>query len=138
MHSPATVPASHPIVAHVRVGERRALRIAGRLIWRDSNGTARQVSVMTRDASEHDLYVECLFPATIPLYRLVHFTVDKDARTVTDLPRPLRQGKVLGAIYRVGPSGADTGTPGGYALRLLVAPPASAAGPDVDARAAAR
>lgn len=107
------------------------MRVAGRLIWRDSTGIVRQVSVVTRDGSEHDLYLECLFPATIPLYRLAHFALDKDARTIPDLPRALRPGKVLGVISRVGQSGPDTGTPVGYALRLLVAPPVAAASPAV-------
>ncbi len=34
----------------------------------------------------------------------------------------LRQGKVLSAVYRVGPYKSSTGTPQGYALRLLVEP----------------
>jgi hypothetical protein len=34
--------------------------------------------------------------------------------------RALREGKVLSAIYRVGPYKTSTGTPSGYALRLLV------------------
>ena len=42
-----------------RTGARRALRIPGRMTWRDSSGTLRFVSVMTRDISDHDVYVEC-------------------------------------------------------------------------------
>jgi hypothetical protein len=34
----------------------------------------------------------------------------------------LQQGKVLSAVYRVGPYKSATGTPHGYALRLLVEP----------------
>jgi hypothetical protein len=34
----------------------------------------------------------------------------------------LQQGKVLSAVYRVGPYKSATGTPHGYALRLLVDP----------------
>jgi len=38
----------------------------------------------------------------------------------------LREGRVLSAIYRVGPSEPETGSPSGYALRLLVDPRALA------------
>jgi hypothetical protein len=34
----------------------------------------------------------------------------------------LQHGKVLSAIYRVGPYRSATGTPQGYALRLLIEP----------------
>jgi hypothetical protein len=34
----------------------------------------------------------------------------------------LQQGKVLSAVYRVGPYRTSSGTPQGYALRLLVEP----------------
>ena len=34
----------------------------------------------------------------------------------------LQEGKVLSAVYRVGPHKTSTGTPMGYALRLLVEP----------------
>jgi len=64
--------------------------------------------------------VECQVPASIPLYRLVHFQVERPAREGQELPVALREGKVLSAIYRVGPYKTSTGTPSGYALRLLV------------------
>jgi len=38
------------------------------------------------------------------------------------LPASLKGGKVLSAVYRVGAYRASTGTPHGYALRLLVEP----------------
>jgi hypothetical protein len=41
----------------------------------------------------------------------------------------LRQGKVLSAVYRVGPYKAATGTPHGYALRLLIEPGRAAGAP---------
>ncbi len=75
---------------------------------------------MTRDVSDVDVFVECQVPASIPLYRLVHFQVERPARDGQDLPAALREGKVLSAIYRVGPYKTSTGTPSGYALRLLV------------------
>ena len=41
-----------------------------------------------------------------------------------DIPAVLQEGKVLSAVYRVGPHKTSTGTPMGYALRLLVEPKA--------------
>jgi hypothetical protein len=105
-----------------RRGTRRTLRVEGRLTWRDAAGTLRFVSVVTRDVSEVDAFVECQVPASIPRYRLVHFQVERAARSAGELPATLRQGKVLSAIYRVGPYQSKTGTPQGYALRLLVEP----------------
>ncbi len=61
-------------------------------------------------------------PASIPLYRLVHFQLERADRHCTDLPLALQRGKVLSAVYRVGPYKSATGTPSGYALRLLVEP----------------
>ena len=105
-----------------RAGERRKLRVAGRLTWRDSSGALRFVSVVTRDVSDVDAFVECQAPTSIPLYRLVHFQVERTARGCADLPPVLRQGKILSAVYRIGPYKSATGTPQGYALRLLVEP----------------
>lgn len=111
-----------------RSGDRRPLRLPGRLTWRDSGGALRFVSVMTRDVSDVDVFVECQVPASIPLYRLVHLQIEKSARTSPDLPRVLQQGKVLSAVYRIGPCKPSTGTPEGYALRLLVEPTVRSAG----------
>lgn len=108
--------------ARERIGHRRKLRVPGRLTWRDASGTLRFASVMTRDVSEVDAFVECQVPTSIPLYRLVHFQVERPARGTADLPAVLQQGKVLSAVYRVGPYKSATGTPNGYALRLLVEP----------------
>ena len=105
-----------------RIGERRRICVPGRLTWRDASGTLRFASVVTRDVSDVDAFVECQVPASIPLYRLVHFQIERPARECSDLPRVLRQGKVLSAVYRVGPYKSSTGTPQGYALRLLVEP----------------
>lgn len=98
------------------------MRVPGRLTWRDSTGTLRFVSVVTCDVSDLDVFVECQVPASIPLYRLVHFQIERGARESTELPAALRSGKVLSAVYRVGAYRAATGTPHGYALRLLVEP----------------
>ena len=105
-----------------RIGNRRKVSVPGRLTWRDASGTLRFVSVVTRDVSDVDAFVECQVPASIPLYRLVHFQVERPAREGQDLPAVLQQGKVLSAVYRVGPYKSSTGTPQGYALRLLVEP----------------
>jgi len=105
-----------------RIGQRRRVRVPGRLTWRDASGTLRFASVVTRDVSDVDVFVECQVPASIPLYRLVHFQIEGSARQSDGLPLALQHGKVLSAVYRVGPYRSATGTPQGYALRLLVDP----------------
>lgn len=110
-----------------RIGRRRRVQLPGRLTWRDSAGTLRFVSVVTSDVSDVDAFVECQVPASIPLYRLVHFQVERDARHCADLPPALRTGKVLSAVYRVGRYRTATGTPSGYGIRLLVEPARTAA-----------
>lgn len=105
-----------------RIGNRVKVVAQGRLTWRDASGALRFVSVMTRDVSDVDVFVECQVPASIPLYRLVHFQIERTARECAQLPPALLQGKVLSAVYRVGPYKPSTGTPHGYALRLLVEP----------------
>lgn len=104
-----------------RIGHRKKVSIPARLTWRDLSGTLRFVSVVMRDVSDVDAFVECQVPASIPLYRLVHFQVERPVRD-GELPLALQEGKVLSAVYRVGPHKTATGTPMGYALRLLVEP----------------
>jgi hypothetical protein len=134
---------NQPMTRQERIGNRRSIRVPGRLTWRDASGTLRFVSVVTRDVSDVDAYVECQMPASIPLYRLVHFQVERPARGTGELPAVLQQGKVLSAVYRVGPYKSATGTPQGYALRLLVEPSRTArpavhrADVDLDVRQAA-
>jgi len=127
----ATLPASTE--NKPRIGERRKVRVPGRLTWRDSSGTLRFVSVVTCDVSDLDVFVECQVPASIPLYRLVHFQIERGARECNELPVSLRNGKVLSAVYRVGAYRASTGTPHGYALRLLVEPTRVASTPALHA-----
>jgi hypothetical protein len=115
------------VPGRARIGERRKVRVAGRLTWRDGSGALRFVSVVTRDISDVDAFVECQAPTSIPLYRLVHFQIERTGRGCSDLPVVLQQGKVLSAVYRVGPYKATTGTPQGYALRLLIEPTQTAA-----------
>jgi hypothetical protein len=114
-----TRPSTRP---YHRIGSRRKVRVPGRLTWRDSTGTLRFVSVVTCDVSDLDVFIECQVPASIPLYRLVNFQIERGARESTELPAALRSGKVLSAVYRVGAYRPATGTPHGYALRLLVEP----------------
>jgi hypothetical protein len=108
--------------SRARIGDRRKLRVPGRLTWRDAKGALRFVSVMTCDVSEVDAFVECQAPTSISLYRLVHFQVERSDRECPELPAVLQHGKVLSAVYRVGPYRPSTGTPLGYALRLLIDP----------------
>ncbi len=105
-----------------RIGDRRHLRVQGRLTWRDAGGALRFVSVVTHDVSDLDAFVECQVPTSIPLYRLVHFQIERAGREHAELPPALQHGKVLSAIYRVGQFRAATGRPHGYALRLLIEP----------------
>ena len=109
-------------VRQPRIGDRRKVSVPARLTWRDASGTLRFVSVVMRDVSDVDAFVECQVPASIPLYRLVHFQVERPSREGNELPAAIRDGKVLSAVYRVGPYKTSTGTPNGYALRLLVEP----------------
>src|SRR5687768_18564514 len=122
MNATAATPTAASAERPVRVGNRRKLSVAGRLTWRDANGTLRFASVVPRDVSDTDVFVECQGPASIPKFRLVHFQVERSAQGRSDLPSVLRAGKLLSAIYRVGPCEPATGTPKGYAIRLLTAP----------------
>ena len=104
-----------------RAAERRAVTVPARLTWKDQRGTTRFASVVTRNISEFGVYVECHSPVSIPLYRLVQFQLEREARDAQGLPASLRQGRALSAVYRVSPP-----TPGGgrqgLALRLMVDP----------------
>jgi hypothetical protein len=115
-----------------RTQDRLRIAVPGQIVWKDAKGTTRMASVVTRDISEHGVNVECLGGAAIPLYRLVYFQVDKDARHRPDLPAVLRRTNVLSAIFRVGPFSDLTGAPTEYALRLLVEPERQAAAPPVE------
>ena len=82
---------------------------------------------MTRDVSDEGVYLECRGTEPIPLYRLVYLQLERTERERDGLPSVLQSGRVLSAVYRVGPCEPATGTPSGYALRLLVDPRALAA-----------
>ena len=105
-----------------RIAERARIIVPGRLTWRDSRGMTRFATVITRDVSELGVYLECRGSDAIPLYRLVYLQLERGARETDGLPPALREGRVLSAVYRVGPCEPTTGTPSGYALRLLVEP----------------
>jgi hypothetical protein len=111
-----------------RQSERRALAVAGRIVWKDARGTTRFNSVLIRDISETGAYVESLSGTPIPLYRLVSLQAERSQAAEPMLPAVLRQGRVLSAVYRVGPSRPATGAPEGYGLRLLVEPRRRATG----------
>lgn len=110
------------IGARQRASERRRLSIPARLTWKDATGAVRFVSVTTRDVSDVGVFVECETGSVIPLYRLVHLQMERPADAGEPLPRRLRQGRVLSAVWRVAPCKRTTGTPAGYALRFLVDP----------------
>jgi hypothetical protein len=102
--------------------ERTPLAMPGRITWKDSRGTTRFASVMTRDISETGVFVEWRESTAIPMYRLVSFQIERDVRSIDGIPPALRSGKVLSAVYRVGAYQRSTGTPEGYGLRLLIEP----------------
>ena len=108
-----------------RRAERRPVALPGRVTWKDSRGTTRFASVVTRDVSETGIFIEWNESTSIPLYRLVTFQLERDVRAADNLPSALRVGKVLSAVYRAGEFQKSTGTPEGYGLRLLVEPSAA-------------
>jgi hypothetical protein len=107
-----------------RRSERQSIALPGRVTWKDARGTTRFASVVTRDVSETGVFIEWSESTSIPLYRLVTFQLERDARNADGLPMALRVGKVLSAVYRAGEFQKSTGTPEGYGLRLLVEPSA--------------
>ncbi len=108
-----------------RSSERRALALPARLTWKDASGAVRFISVMTRDISAAGVFVECDAGAAIPLHRLVYLQVERSSRMADALPMQLRDGRLLSAVWRVGPCRRSTGTPSGYALRFLMEPGAA-------------
>jgi hypothetical protein len=108
-----------------RSAVRRPIVLPGRVTWKDARGATRFASVVTRDVSDTGVFIEWSESASIPLYRLVTFQLERDARNADGLPYALRTGKVLSAVYRAGQFQKSTGTPDGYGLRLLVEPSVS-------------
>jgi hypothetical protein len=116
-----------------RTTERRDVALPARLTWKDQRGTTRFATVITRNVSDFGVYVESTSPLSIPLYRLVQFQLERDARPGDALPGAL-QGRVLSAVYRVTPPCSSKKQ--GLALRLMVDPRRVAAVVE-DARATA-
>ena len=110
-----------------RTAERMTIAIPGQIVWKDARGKTQMASVVTRDISESGVSIECRVNASIPLYRLVYFQVDRNARNRPDLPAVLRRQTVLSAVFRVGTASEVTGRPVDYGLRLLVEPKPAAA-----------
>src|ERR1044071_2598128 len=105
-----------------RASERHRIAVPGQIVWKDARGNTKLTSVVTRDVSEYGVSVECLNGAAIPLYRLVYFQIDREARHNADIPPALRKSNVLSAVFRVDADNQAIGGPSGYALRLLVEP----------------
>ena len=112
--------------AEKRTSERRPVAVSGQIVWKDARGNTKLAAVVTQDVSEHGVSVRALNGAAIPLYRLVYFQVDREARHRPDLPEALRKPNGLSAIFRVSDDSRATGAPSTYALRLLVEPVRSA------------
>jgi hypothetical protein len=108
-----------------RSSARRDVTLPARLTWKDQQGATRFATVVARNVSDYGVYVECQNGVSIPLYRLVQFQLERDAREGDALPASLRQGRVLSAVYRVSPGSPKM--PQGFALRLMVDPRRSAA-----------
>jgi hypothetical protein len=106
---------------HHRATDRRIVSLPARLTWKDQRGATRFATVVTRNVSEYGVYVECESAVSIPLYRIVQFQLERETRDSNPLPDSLRQGRILSAVYRVSPATAS-GTPQGFALRLMVDP----------------
>jgi hypothetical protein len=107
---------------YMQRAQRKPLTLPGRITWKDARGTVRFATVLTRDISETGIFIEWREPTSIPMYRLVSFQLERDARNCDAVPQALRTGKVLSAVYRLGTFQRSTGTPDGYGLRMLVEP----------------
>jgi hypothetical protein len=104
--------------ANKRGTERRTVALPARLTWKDQRGTTRFATVIARNVSDFGVFVECQSPVSIPLFRLVQFQFERDAREA-ELSH-LQHGRVLSAVYRVSPPVGSR--PQGLALRLMVEP----------------
>ena len=110
-----------PITGDKRTTDRRPVRLPARLTWKDQRGTTRFASVVTRDVSDYGVFVESTSVISLPLYRLVQFQLEAQAKEADGLPSALCGGRVLSAVYRVSPPTAG-GARQGFALRLMVTP----------------
>jgi len=110
-----------PADKNQRSTERQSVALPARLTWKDQRGATRFTTVVARNVSDFGVYVECHSPVAIPLYRLVQFQLEREARESDALPDALKQGRVLSAVYRVS-APTPAGKPQGLALRLMVDP----------------
>ena len=76
--------------------DRRPIVLPCRVTWKDTRGTTRFASVQTRDVSETGVFIEWKESTSIPMYRLVSFQLERDARNVDGLPPAL--GAYLSAL----------------------------------------
>src|SRR5690349_15559339 len=90
--------------------DRQALAVPGRLTWKHARGMTRSPPVVTRDISTGGVHPDCRAGNAIPLHRLVSLQWEREARNVPGRPAVLREGRVLSAVYRVGPCEPTTGT----------------------------
>src|SRR4029078_13317496 len=97
-----------------RTSERRSIAVPGQIVWKDARGNTKLAAVITRDVTQYAVYVECLNGTAIPLYRLVYFQVDRDARHNPDLPAALKKPNVVSAIFPPGPDNRATSAPSTY------------------------
>ena len=124
-----------PADTNKRSTERRPVALPARLTWKDQRGATRFATVVARNVSDLGVYVECQSPVSIPLYRLVQFQIERDARDGS-LPETLQHaGRLLSAVYRVSPPSSSR--PQGLALRLMIDPARLVAVESVAARATA-
>jgi hypothetical protein len=119
-HTRTDTPSAKPHDPNKRTSARTSVALPARLTWKDQRGTTRFASVVTRNVSDFGVYVECQSPVSIPLYRLVQFQLERDARDGDNLPGSLQHGRVLSAVYRVTPPSGSRVQ--GLALRLMVDP----------------
>ena len=82
-----------------RSGDRRRAAFQARLTWRDASGAMRFASVVTRNVSDTDVFVECQMPTSIPLYRLVHLQLERGQHDSPDVPVALRAPATILAIW---------------------------------------
>ena len=74
-----------------RGAERRAVAFPARLTWKDQQGATRFASVVARNVSDFGVYVESHSVVSLPLYRLVQFQLEREARESDALPDTLRR-----------------------------------------------
>ena len=89
------------------------MTLPARLTWKDQRGATRFARVLVRNVSDYGVYVECQSPVSIPLFRLVQFQLERDARDVGCAPRLAATGprarRGLSRLAAKGLAAAGTG-----------------------------